>query len=258
MSRHRRAPCWVRVGGLVFKQLSGSSSASVMELSHPRPLCQAYDKNCLCVYVSYFCVGKTQIFQALSSAAFSPQAEGSLQAAATYIPALSQLWARRCGRKPWTGIVTGQQEKSGLDDLTGYPCSHPRPPHTPLLLLPIILSPFPSPSLHFSPFFSPSFPSSLLSSLPPSLSGKGYKERTQLFRVPAVILSFREKQNCSYFGSSWPVPCHLPLGLPDSGAFVRWRERNPGVPPFTKSWKQFGSDPQMTSTGNPLSSPLLK
>lgn len=152
-----------------------------MEFSHPRPRCQAYDKNCLCVYVSYFCVGKTEIFQALLSAAFSPQAEGSLQAAATYIPALSQLWARRCGRKPWPGIVTGQQEKSGLDDLTGSPCSHPSPPHTPLsflcvsvlflsflLLLPIILSPFPSPSLliPFPPHPSISLHSSLLPSHP--------------------------------------------------------------------------------------------
>lgn len=200
--------------GFVFKQLSGASSVSVMEFSHARPLCQAYDKNYLCVYVSYFCVGKTQIFRALSSAAFSPQAEGNLQATATYIPALIQLWARRCGRKPWTGIVTGQQEKSGLDDLIGYPCSHPSPPHTPLSLLSVCLiplisapsphhsfslsfsfppNPLPSPPLHFSPFFSPSFPSSLLSSLPASLSGKGYKEKTQLFQVPAVILSFQEK-----------------------------------------------------------------
>lgn len=154
------------VSGACFKAVSWRRlhlSVSVMEFFHPRPLCQAYDKACLCVYVS-FRVGKTQIFQADLSAAFSPQPEGRLQVTATYIPALSQFWAHRCGRKPWTGVVkTGRSRAAQMTSQATPAHAQPtaRAPLSLLGLCLVLLISAPSP---------PSFSSSLFLSIPPFLS----------------------------------------------------------------------------------------
>lgn len=91
----------VGAGGACFPPVlvAPPPSILIMKIFHPELLYQAYDKTgvcvyvcvCVCLYVSSFCIGKTQIFQADVSAIFFPQPEGKLQAIATCIPALSQL-----------------------------------------------------------------------------------------------------------------------------------------------------------------------
>lgn len=212
------APAGWRWVGLLFKHFRGATPiclSRVMEFFHPRPLCQACDKARLLVYVSPFRVGKTQIFQADLSAAFSPQPEGRLQVTASYIPALSQPWAHRGGRKPWTGVVPDQQERSSPDDLAGCPApTQPAtcPPLSPLgpCLAPLISAPSPpssSSSLSLSiPPFLPSLPSvpptlppflTPISYLAPSLSlaeGTG-KGPCGLKWLLLIILSFQGKHN---------------------------------------------------------------